>query len=72
MFRKKDNGKHKISTCIACQYPKCHTCGIQHPESAKPIRKNCESRLGQQWYCAKDACQKAMRGRVQQEKGKQP
>ena len=60
------------STYAACQYPTCHICAFQHPDSKNAIRKDSGSRLGQKWYCTNDTCQEELRSAVDVQKGKQP
>ena len=71
MFKKNKN-RIVPSACAACQHPTCHTCAFQHPESQNPIRKDSTDRLGQKWYCTKDAGQEALRGAVKEKKAEQP
>ena len=68
---KKNKSLHVPSTCAACQYPTCHICAFQHPDSENPIRTDSRSRLGQKWYCTNDACQETLQGAVSKQKDKQ-
>ena len=71
MFKRNKN-KHVPYACATCQYPTCHTCAFQHPESKKALRTDATGRLGQKWYCIKDACQEALQNAVCEQKGQQP
>ena len=37
--------------CLACEYPKCHQCGYQHPRTARAVQER--HKIDGKWFCGR-------------------